>query len=163
MHGGWTHFRDGAYWTCMNATRRLLPVLLVLACATSLFGERLPERYERVLVPVLPVGQWTAYLWIRNEGTEPVDLFPLVWNADSPSRGRRFPLREPGAQPGQTLEYHTVFPVRFPFYMPLTTTFAGGVLYVERGKRQNLRFQLRVGETQIPVVPEEDFAATPMS
>jgi hypothetical protein len=150
----------------MNAPRRLPLVLLLLACATSLFAERLPERYERVLIPVQPVGSWSTSLWIHNEGLEPVDMFPLVRNADSPSRGIRFPLTEPGLAAGQTLEYPVVFsPAPSPFYIPLTTTFAGAVLYVEQGKRQNVRFQLRVGagDVQIPVVPEEDFVAGPMS
>jgi hypothetical protein len=150
----------------MNAPRSLTLVLLLLACATSLFGERLPERYERVLIPVQPVGSWSASLWIRNEGPEPVDMFPLVRDADSPSRGIRFPLTEPGVPAGQTLEYRTVSnPSPYPFYIPLTTTFAGAVLYVEQGKGKDVRFQLRVGaeEMQVPVVPEQDFVATPMS
>ena len=149
----------------MNAPRRLTLVLLLLVCATSLFGERLPERYERVLIPVQPVGSWFATLWIRNDGSEPVDMFPLARNADSPSRGVRFPLTEPGVPPGQTLEYWSLLsaPAPAPYYIPLTTTFAGAVLYVEQGKRQNVRFQLHVGDVQIPVVPERDFVAAPMS
>ncbi|MFL6244396.1 MAG: hypothetical protein ACJ74H_00100 [Thermoanaerobaculia bacterium] len=147
----------------MNATR-LTVFILLLACAAPIFGERLPERYERVLVPVLPVGRWAAPLWIRNDGPETVDMFPLVTDADSPSRGRRFPLVEPGLPAGRTFSFRTLSSVLpAPGYIPLTTTFAGAVLYVERGKRQNVRFQLSVQGTQIPVVPEEDFVAAPMS
>ena len=129
-----------------------------------MLGERVPERYERMLVPLLPIGQWPADLWIRNEGSESVDMFPLVRNADSPSRGMRFPLIEPGVLPGQTLDFPTFFgTLTFPYYIPLTTNFAGAVLYVESGKRRDVRFQLLVGDAQVPVVPEDDFVATPLS
>ena len=149
----------------MNSSRWLVVLFALIVCAGSLYGERLPERYERVLVPVLPVGSWSTQLWIRNEGTESVDLFPLARDADSPSRGTLFPLHEPGVPPGHTLEYPVVFsPLRQPYYVPLTPTFSGAILYVERGKRQNVRFQLRVADnTQIPVIPEQDFVATPLS
>lgn len=131
-----------------------------------MIGERLPQRYERMLVPVLPVGSWSAALWIHNDGPESVDLFPLVRDADSPSRGTRFALHEPGASPGRTLEYQSLSSIGgLPYYIPLTSTFAGAILYVERDKWQNVRFQLHAGreETQVPVVPEEDFVAAPMS
>lgn len=149
----------------MNSSRWLIVLFALIAFGGLLYGERLPDEYERVLIPVLPVGSWPAQLWIRNDGTEPVDLFPLVRDADSPSRGTFFPLNEPGVQPGQTLEYPVVFsPSPMPYYVPLTPTYSGAILYVERGKGQNVRFQLRVaGDTQIPVVPEQDFVATPLS
>src|SRR5687768_1463349 len=150
----------------MNAPRYPILFLLLTLFAFPMLGERLPERYERMLIPVLPVGSWSAALWIHNDGPESVDLFPLVYDANSPSRGTRFPLQEPGVASGRTLEYWSVSsPSPFPLYSPLTTTFAGAVLYVERDKWQNLRFQLHAGreQTQVPVVPEEDFVAAPMS
>jgi hypothetical protein len=149
----------------MNARAAAFGTVIALLLASSLFAQRVPERYERVLVPVLPLGTWSADLWIHNDGSEAADIFPLVSDADSLSRGSRFPLLPPGVPPGQTLEYFSLTSVSSlrPYYMPLSTTFAGGILYVERGKADDVRFQLRVGDTEVPVVREAQFATSTLS
>jgi hypothetical protein len=147
----------------MGNARRAFVAALLFVTAIPMIGQRLPDQYERVLIPVLPIGDWSATLWIHNDGAESVDMFPLARNADSPSRGTLIPLLPPGLNPHGTLEYWTISGREEPYYIPVRPTHAGAVLYVERGKRENVRFQLRVANVQVPAIPERDFAATPIT
>jgi hypothetical protein len=167
----------------MSSRHGYVALTLLLFSVRAVFAERLPENYERLLLPVLSLNTWRVDLWIRNEGSETVDMFPLYAQGCFPSCDFPGALGEPGLQPNTTLEFTAgVDRFKSPFYVPVAPTYAGGILYVERGKRQNLRVQLRVagnelsispgdglsqhlpyGSVQVPVVSEEVLTSAPLS
>jgi hypothetical protein len=98
---------------------------------------------------------WTAALWIHNDGRA-CPVFPVVYDADSPSRGQRFPLVEPGLPPPNARTGRS--PVGPPYYVPLTTGTRERFSTSSEASGRTFVSTWTAGRKR--VVPERDFVST---
>lgn len=151
--------------------RGVFALLLLLVGVSAPAQERRAERYLRFLMPILINGlsgahgsSWKTTLWLRNDGAQPLDAFPLSptgcccsWACFSTIR----PI--PAFKP-----YETPYGgngSRFPLDLGAGNREGGAFLYVERENADQFSAQLHLRETggsvdevtQLPVVPETAF------
>lgn len=151
--------------------RHLLAAVLLTLATGARAQERQPERYLRFLLPVFVSGltgahgsRWQTTLWVRNDGPEPLDAFPLSPSLCCCSAGCFSRIRpNPAFRP-----YETPYGgsgTRFPLDLGSQSYTGGAFLYVERDRADQLSAQLHLRDagrspveiTQVPVVPETAF------
>lgn len=147
--------------------------LALLLLALPLFAQRKPADYERYLIPVLTAeplpgaygSRWSTSFWIRNDGPETADVFPLAPQCVTSSVC--FTRMSSPMPPGGSL-WHSP-----PQYLALSggARLNGALLYVERAHARQISMRLSVsdvsrtpaGSAEIPVVPESEFFDTKRS
>ena len=150
--------------------KRTLALLLV---ALPLFAQRSPADYERYLIPVLtsqPLpgayqSLWSTSFWIRNDGPETADVFPLSPACVTSSVCF---TRMSSPMPAGGSLWHSP-----PQYLALSSGARpnGAFLYVQRTRARQISMRLGVsdvsrtpaGSAEIPVVPESEFFDTARS
>lgn len=148
----------------------MLILLLIVVAGIARAEQRTDQPYTRFLVPVLPVPGWDTELWIRNDGAESADVFPLVMdrvvhpvNCAPSATCFGSPIAAPGVAPRTTLT-NTFAGIDLRRYsIPVWPSYAGAILHVAQATQHALRVRLTVHGTQVPVVSEAAFRATPIS
>jgi hypothetical protein len=120
-------------------------VVAMLLFASSAFAARDPAKYDVVLLPFSGVtsgygGSWAVEWWFHNDGDAPVDVFPLATSCGICPPAGRISITGP-IPPHTTPRYFpgdvTVGPLA-PMVIPVEPTPPGVLLYVERGKADQL-------------------------
>ena len=108
-------------------------------------------------------ARWDAALWLRNDGENPLDIFPLT--PDCFAAANCLSLRAyPALLPNQDgFRTHAGLPAPFSTWL---NGRPGVFLYVERAGASRLSAHLEIGDssrditrTTLPIVPETDFVA----
>ncbi len=146
---------------------RIIFILTAIAAPLAAAGERDPANYSRVLLPVLSQPGagvfWQANLWIRNDGAEAVDAFPLFFSITHRIVEPNQPVVAPAIAAHSTGAFVDPF-IGFdiqPYHVALTNSGAGAILFVEKRGLPTVRFQYLLSGSpivQLPVVPEEKFS-----
>ena len=155
---------------------RHLVLLFVLVLPFSVFAQdRLPQNYERVLVPVGPAAGafgavWRTELWLRNDSDQAVDVFPVNERFCPVSSGCVRLIRSvPSLTPRETAFGLGGGNVALAVVSDMSDK--GSFFYVQRGRLEDLTMQLfatdrsRTPEevTALPLVPESQFLAAKRS
>ena len=147
-------------------------LFLLLLALPFLAQDRNPADYERYLVPVHAAvpgaygAQWRTTIYLRNDGSGTLDVFPLSPDCISSVACFRNVRAYPAFRPRQS-GFHPVGAV--PFFMHPSAS--GRFFYVQREGGEQLSMRLSVadvsrtpaGNTEIPIVPESAFFDTPRS
>lgn len=128
--------------------RRSLLILIAAIAVTNADAQvRRASDYDRLLLPfhasVAGVqGRWRVQWWLRNDGTVPVDAFPLALGCGLPPPPAPDPpvfiVARPAVRPSQTLSCpagDALPSVPVPGYIPVRGS-VGAFLYVEKGQKQ---------------------------
>jgi hypothetical protein len=147
-------------------------LLTVLVFAFTATAQRTPDRYERVLVPLygesdgVADSRWGTRLWLHNEGSRPLDVFPM-----GPFCVTSFPcvlaLRPYPSMAARETALGVTGAAFVPVPIANSDRAAPGVFfYVEREGAADLSSQLHVADTErrplargtrLPVVRESEF------
>ena len=133
-------------------------LILAFLLASPLAAQQ--SQYEQILVPFDTMnletghGMWRAELWVRNDGTAPVN----VWAEECFSFGQPTPCdRRVDVPAGRTMQ--------LDLFGPVSADSPGVVLYVRRERSADVTFNLRVRDlnrglddigTELPVVREAE-------
>lgn len=161
--------------------RSLLVLIAFLTVTAHAQSPRIPHQYTRLLLPFhasLPtgIGTWSVQWWFRNEGTTPVDAFPLAFRCGlppppSPDGPLVFMRGNPALPPATTLTCIAgdVLPsLLSPPFVPVVSAAPGALLYVETasvdqvivgGSVRWVGMESSAGAAELRAIPEGAFVA----